>query len=166
MLGYVISIFLASGHCHSDQAEKFRRCFHRVHCIASSATAACDAKGAVTPPRFQISHTFLCVQFDFVYVAVDFKVCASYGFAFVNFFNSDPAETFRKYSFQYPGRLRTKCGVVRGPSFVARHLEVSYASLLDLVVPENAAELHFFHFLRSAEVHLQVANPWSISSWT
>ena len=133
---------------------------------ALPAQVACDAKGAVTPPKFQISHMFLCVQFVFVYVAVDFKVCASYGFAFVNFFNSDPAETFRKYSFQHAGGLRTKCGVVRGPNFVARHLEVSYASLLDLVVPENAAELHFFHFPRSAEVHRQVANPWSISSWT
>ena len=36
--------------------------------------------------------------------------------------------------------LRTEYGVVRGPSFVVRHLGVSYASLLDPVVAGSIAE--------------------------
>ena len=39
-------------------------------------------------------------QFDFVFVLVDFKHCASCGFAFVNFLNPDRAECVRRCFFQ------------------------------------------------------------------
>ena len=42
-----------------------------------------------------------CGQFDFVYVPVDFGHCASDGFAFVNFLNSDQADQFRTCFLQY-----------------------------------------------------------------
>ena len=86
MLGYVISIFLASGHCHTDQAEKFRRCFHRVHCIASSSNSSVRRERSSRASEVSDLPTrFSAFSLIFVYVAVDFKVCASYGFAFVNF---------------------------------------------------------------------------------
>jgi len=50
-------------------------------------------------------------QFDFVYVPVDFKQCASYGFAFVNFFNADQAEQFRRFLCM-PGRACQDVSVV------------------------------------------------------
>ena len=43
----------------------------------------------------------VCPVFDLVFVPVDFKHCASYGFAFVSFLNADRAGQFRTYFFQY-----------------------------------------------------------------
>jgi len=48
-------------------------------------------------------------QFDFVYVPVDFKQCASYGFAFVNFLNCNQAEQFRRCFPQYAATCMPGC---------------------------------------------------------
>ena len=84
--------------------ERTTSCCSQDDLLFSISVAPLDAR------NFHI-HLGSFGQFDFVYVPLDFKHCASYGFAFVYFLNSDRAEQFRN-SFCMPRRASQVVGVV------------------------------------------------------